>query len=426
MTGSGGRLPTGRSASVPPSAPAPRGAPPAPSIDPEDPLTTTSESTPSAPTSRLRRAPVERSHERVHFKDSLPFYLVNLSPILIVVTGISWQSVALLMITFWGRMFFITAGYHRYFSHKSFKLARVPQFLFAFGATSSAQKGPLWWAQHHRDHHRYSDTDLDVHSPQRGFWWSHVGWILVDSHAHTDFDKISDFAKYPELRWINKYDWVAPWSLAIACWLIGSWEGLVVGFFLSTVLLWHSTFFINSLAHVFGRRRYATEDTSRNSALLAVLTMGEGWHNNHHYYPASARQGFFWWEWDPTFYVLKGLSWVGIVKDLKAPPAHVKAASRVRDGNFDIGMFRVHWNKARLAVNAAGTNVAHALVERKDSAVEAFGETREAIHDRRTEVQAGIEARREALEGFVYSTLETAEELAQLSRRGQRDLARES
>ena len=397
---------------------------------------TTSTTAPDA-SSRLTRPPVERTHERISLKDSAPFILVNLSPLLIVFTGISWQSIVLLLVTFWVRMFFITAGYHRYFAHKSYRLARVPQFLMAFGGTSAAQKGPLWWASHHRDHHRYSDTERDVHSPQRGFWWSHVGWILVDTYAETDMDKISDFAKYPELRFLNKFDWIAPWTLAIACWLIGSWEGLVVGFFTSTVLLWHSTFFINSLAHVFGRRRYATEDTSRNSALLAVLTMGEGWHNNHHYYPASARQGFHWWEWDPSFYILKALSWVGIVKDLKTPPARVRAASRVRDGSFDIGMFRAHWNKARGAVAAAGANVAHAiadtrdhasevLADRRDAVAENFAGRREAISDRRAEMAAGVEARREALEGFVYSTLESAEELAQLSRRGQRDLARES
>ena len=193
--------------------------------------------------------------------------------------------------------------------------------MLAFGGGTAVQKGVLWWAGHHRHHHRYSDTERDIHSPRKGFWWSHVGWIVCDKYNETLYDNIKDFAKYPELRWLNKHDWVPPWTLGVACFLIGGWPGLFVGFFLSTVLLWHGTFTINSLAHVFGRRRYDTADTSRNSFLLALITLGEGWHNNHHHYPASARQGFFWWEIDVTYYMLKMLSWVGIVRDLKQPPA---------------------------------------------------------------------------------------------------------
>jgi stearoyl-CoA desaturase (delta-9 desaturase) len=210
-------------------------------------------------------------------------------------------------------------------------MGRVAQFVMAFGGTMAAQKGPLWWAAHHRDHHRFADTDQDVHSPKRGFWWSHVGWILCNRFSDTKFERIQDFARYPELVFINRQNWIGPWALAIVCFLIGGWSGLVLGFLVSTVLLWHSTFFINSLAHVFGRRRYETEDTSRNSALLAVLTVGEGWHNNHHHYPTSCRNGFFWWEWDPTFYLLTALSWVGIVRDVRKPPARVLAATERGD-----------------------------------------------------------------------------------------------
>lgn len=369
---------------------------------------------PSATRSGYR--PPTLNDEKFHFVASLPFLLVNLSPLLIVFTGVSLKSVVLLLVTFFGRMFFITAGYHRYFSHRSYKMARVPQFIMAFGGTTCAQKGPLWWAAHHRDHHRYSDTDKDIHSPQKGFWWSHVGWILCNKHTETKYDRIKDFARFPELRFLNRFDWIGPWALGIACYLIDGWRGLVVGFFTSTVLLWHSTFFINSLAHVFGRRRYATEDTSRNSALLAVLTMGEGWHNNHHYYPASARQGFFWWEWDPTFYILKGLSYVGIVKDLKSPPEWVKRSSRVRDGSFDIGMFRAHWNKASRAVMAAGANMATALHESREHASEALAGTREALAEKRVALEHGVQAKKQAVEGFVYSTLESAEELARITR----------
>ncbi len=343
-----------------------------------------------------------RADERFHWGSSAPFFLLQLTPLLILFTGWSWRAVVLCAVTFFARMFFITAGYHRYFAHRSYKLARVPQFIMAFGGTTAAQKGPLWWAAHHRDHHRWSDTDRDVHSPQRGFWWSHMGWIVCERYSGTDFDRIKDFAKFPELRFINRFDWIGPWSLGVACYLIAGWQGLVIGFFTSTVLCWHATFTINSLSHVFGRRRYVTEDTSRNSALLALLTMGEGWHNNHHYYPASARQGFFWWEWDPSFYILKAFSWVGIVKDMKTPPAWALQASRVRDGNFDIGMFRAHWNKATRAVVAASEQLSERVIERRALA----GET---LHDKRL-----------ALESFVRGSMESAEELATLARRTQR------
>ena len=132
----------------------------------------------------------------------------------------------------------------------------------------------------------------------------------------------------------------------MACFLIGGWGGLFIGFFLSTVLLWHGTFLVNSMAHLMGRRRYATPDTSRNSMLIALITGGEGWHNNHHYLPASARQGFTWWEIDPTWYVLRVLAALRIVRDLKDPPARLLDQARVRDGAFDIGMFRSYWERA--------------------------------------------------------------------------------
>jgi stearoyl-CoA desaturase (Delta-9 desaturase) len=282
---------------------------------------------------------------RVNMRSSIPFIAIHFIPLLAVFTGITRTAVLLFLVTFLGRMFLITAGYHRYFSHRSYRMARFPQFLMAFGCTMAAQKGPLWWAGHHRVHHRYADTDRDIHSPNRGFWWSQVGWILCDKYGPTELDEIKDFAKYPELRFLNKYDWIGPWSLGFACYLIGGWSGLVIGFFASTILLWHTTFFVNSLAHVFGRRVYDTPDTSRNSLLIALMTGGEGWHNNHHRYPSSARQGFRWWQIDTTYYGLRVLELCGIVHDLRKPPARVLAeARRTRtatkpddpDGTFDV------------------------------------------------------------------------------------------
>jgi len=280
-----------------------------------------------APTSVLDRPARQKApkppDERINRTTSIPFLALHLVPLLVIFTGVTRTDLVVCAALYLGRMFFITAGYHRYFAHRSYKMARVPQFLMAFGGTTAAQKGPLWWAAHHRDHHRYADTDRDIHSPSKGFWWSHVGWFLSNRFKATNEDGIRDFARYPELRWLNRHDWVGPWALAITTFLFFGWSGLVVGFFASTILLWHGTFLVNSVAHVFGRRRYETDDTSRNSLLVALATGGEGWHNNHHHYPASARQGFFWWEIDPTWYGLTILSWLGVVRGLRKPPERV-------------------------------------------------------------------------------------------------------
>jgi stearoyl-CoA desaturase (delta-9 desaturase) len=230
------------------------------------------------------------------------------------------------------RMFFVTAGYHRYFSHRSFKTSRWFQFVIAWMAMSSSQKGVLWWAAHHRHHHRYSDQEEDLHSPTLfGFWWSHVGWILSDQYNETRFDYIGDYAKFPELRWLNKYYLLPVVVLGTAIFLIGGWGLFAWGFCLSTVLLWHGTFTINSLSHIFGKRRFPTADTSKNNWLLALVTLGEGWHNNHHYYMASARQGFYWWEVDITYYGLRMLSWLGMVRELRKVPLQILAEGQALD-----------------------------------------------------------------------------------------------
>jgi stearoyl-CoA desaturase (delta-9 desaturase) len=260
---------------------------------------------------------------------SLPFALVHLASLLVFFFPFHWYyPVACIALTL-GRMFWVTAGYHRYFSHRSFKTSRVFQFVIAFMAMTSAQKGVLWWAAHHRHHHRHSDQELDLHSPTLfGFFWSHVGWIISDKYNDTRLNYIADFAKYPELRWLNKYHMLPPVVLAVIIWLIGGWPLFIWGFCLSTVLLWHDTFTINSLSHLFGKRRYDTTDTSKNNWFLALLTLGEGWHNNHHHYMASARQGFFWWEIDITYYTLKVLSWLGLVWELRKVPAHILAQTQ--------------------------------------------------------------------------------------------------
>jgi stearoyl-CoA desaturase (delta-9 desaturase) len=272
---------------------------------------------------------------RVTPRSSLPFIGCHLVPLAAVWTGVTAASLVLLVTLYVTRVFFITAGYHRYFAHRSYRMGRVPQFLMALGGLTAVQKGPLWWAGNHRDHHRYTDGERDPHTPRDGFWWSHIGWVLSGEHSRSDHAKIRDFARFPELRFLDRHDWVGPWALMIACYLVAGWPGVVVGFFGSTVLLWHATFSVNSLAHIVGRRRYATPDTSRNLWPLALLTFGEGWHNNHHHYPASARQGFTWWQLDVSYLVLRALAAVGVVSDLRRPTPAALANRRIRPGTTD-------------------------------------------------------------------------------------------
>ena len=271
-----------------------------------------------------RADPPEHDHGDFMYPSAVPFVLVHLACLAAIWTGVTWTAVAIGVVLYWGRLFAIGAGYHRYFSHRAYSTGRVFQFLLAFLAQSTTQKSVLWWAAKHRHHHLHSDTPEDVHSPRhKGFVYSHLGWIFARRHDLTDLVKIADFARYPELMWLHRLELLPAVVLALICFAIGGWSGLVVGFFWSTVLVYHATFCINSLAHVHGRRRYVTGDDSRNNWLLAFFTMGEGWHNNHHAYQSSVRQGFRWWEVDATFYILTALSWTGVVWNLKTPPREV-------------------------------------------------------------------------------------------------------
>lgn len=254
----------------------------------------------------------------------LPYLFMHLACLGVFWVGISPAAVIVCLTLYAMRVFALTAFYHRYFSHRAFKTSRVLQFIFAFVGASAAQRGPLWWAAHHRFHHKHSDTQLDHHSPSRkGFLHSHTLWFLESQNFATNEEYVKDFAKYPELVFLNRYDLVAPITLATLLYIAGGWQFLIWGFFISTVLVYQVTFLINSLAHVFGTRRYETADQSRNNWLLALLTFGEGWHNNHHYYPSSARQGFLWYQLDITYLILKLLSLFGLVWDLRSPPPEI-------------------------------------------------------------------------------------------------------
>jgi stearoyl-CoA desaturase (delta-9 desaturase) len=270
---------------------------------------------------------------RIDLVKSIPFFAFHVAALVCVwVVGWSWRGLALAIALYYVRMFFVTGAYHRYFSHRTFKTSRGMQLLFALGAMSSSQKGVLWWAGHHRIHHKFSDEAGDVHSAlQDGFVWSHVGWILSKKYEKTDWARVNDLAKYPELVWLDRWWFLPPTALGVTLFFGWGFPAFVWGFLVSTVLLWHGTFTINSLTHIFGSRRYATTDNSRNNALLAAITLGEGWHNNHHYYQRSTRQGFFWWELDPTYMILRGMAALGLVWDLHEPPLAVRSGARPRD-----------------------------------------------------------------------------------------------
>jgi stearoyl-CoA desaturase (delta-9 desaturase) len=270
--------------------------------------------------------------ERYCLVETIPFVLVHLACFAAIWTGVHASDLIIAAGLYGLRMFAVTAGYHRYFAHRSFKTGRAFAFILGCLAQSSAQRGILWWAGNHRQHHRFSDTDNDVHSPVlRGFWHAHLGWFFTDAHRDTDLDAVPDLAKYPELVWLDRHPYLPAIVMGLVVWLLAGWSGLVVGFLCSTVVLWHATFSINSLAHVVGRRRYVTGDHSRNNLWLALLTFGEGWHNNHHHYQSAARQGFRWYEIDVSYYLLRALAAAGLVWDLRSPPAPVvRSEQRLR------------------------------------------------------------------------------------------------
>ena len=279
-----------------------------------------------APVTAVERAQ-EKGWRHVYFNAlTIPFWAVHAFAILgVALTGLSWRGLAWCAALYLPRMFLVTGVYHRYFSHRSYKTSRWFQFVLALGGTMVAQKGPLWWAAHHRVHHKLSDQPGDLHSvKQSGFWWAHMGWILARDLEGTEHSRIKDFAKYPELRWLDRWWMLPPIALGAITLAAGGFGGFVWGFAVCQVLCWHGTFTINSLSHLWGGRRYATDDDSRNNLALALITMGEGWHNNHHHYQVAARQGFFWWEVDCTYYVLRALAAVGLVWDLHGVPAHIK------------------------------------------------------------------------------------------------------
>jgi stearoyl-CoA desaturase (delta-9 desaturase) len=323
------------------------------------------------------------ARDDIMYPSAIPFVLVHLGCIAAIWSGVTWSAVMLCAALYVLRMFAVVAGYHRYFSHRAFATSRAFQLVLAILAQSSAQKSVLWWAAKHRHHHVHSDTDEDVHSPRRkGFLYSHVGWIFDRKHDRADLTKVADLARWPELRWLHKFELLPAVVLAALCFLIAGWSGLVVGFLWSTVLVYHATFCINSLAHVRGSKRYVTGDDSRNNWLLAVLTLGEGWHNNHHAFQSSVRQGFRWWEVDAAYYVLKGISWLGLIWDMKTPPAHVLRNEQrlgARIVNRAAEQLAAHFNPERIAQAIAAAMHGPALSNLQESLARASERTSEVL-----------------------------------------------
>ena len=272
--------------------------------------------------------------DKIDWARILPFVVLHISVIAVFWVGWSPISITFAVIFYVIRMFGITAFYHRYFSHKTFQTGRITQFIFAIIGASATQRGPLWWASNHRHHHVHSDKPTDIHSPkQTGFLWSHMGWFLSKKNFKTNFERIQDFAKYPELKWIDRFDVVIPLLFALSTFFLGfflnqffpnletsGWQMFVWAYIISTIFVFHGTFVINSLAHVIGKRRFKTRDESKNSFILALITFGEGWHNNHHKFPGSARQGLHWWEIDLSYYGLLLLEKLGIIWDVDKGP----------------------------------------------------------------------------------------------------------
>ena len=272
----------------------------------------------------------------------IPFVLMHLACFTLIWVGFSTFALVFAIALYALRMFAITGFYHRYFAHKAFQTSRFGQFMFAILGATAVQRGPLWWAAHHRNHHAHSDQAIDAHSPvQHGFLWSHIGWFLSTANFATHLERVKELAKFPELRFLDRFDIIVPTVLAVSIFGLGElldslaphlktngWQLLVWGFVISTVALYHATFSVNSLAHVWGKRRYITRDHSRNNFIIALLTLGEGWHNNHHHYPGSASQGFYWWEIDFTYYGLRLLAALGLIWNLRKVPIEIRESKK--------------------------------------------------------------------------------------------------
>jgi stearoyl-CoA desaturase (Delta-9 desaturase) len=307
-----------------------------------------------------RHRPVGSGRLRI----GLPFLAVHLSVLAVVLVGWSVTAVVVATVLYVVRALAITVVYHRGLAHRSFRMPRAVQAVGSLVATAAAQRGPLWWVAHHRTHHRRTDTEGDPHSPvAAGFWWSHLLWLFDERTQATDRAAVPDLASFPELCLLDRWHHVVTAAAVAATFGAGAalhilapglgvtgLQLLVWGFCISTVALWHSTFAVNSFAHRFGRRRFATSDGSRNLWWVAVLTLGEGWHNNHHRFPRSARQGLSWRELDPSWWVIRAMASLGLASELRVVTAGRVAAAA--------GQVPAQWRSRRASSTAPASVVA--------------------------------------------------------------------
>ena len=261
------------------------------------------------------------------------FWTVQASAASVFLVPFSWSLVLLWAVSHFLRAIGLTLTFHRYLAHRAFQMNRGVRFVWAFIGTCAMQKGPIWWAGHHVNHHKFADREGDPHSPMvSGVYYAHIGWFLNDT-KHDQLEPnnpvLRDFSKYWELAMLERFHFVPPIMLAVAMYLIGGAPWLVWGFCLPTMTLAHATFAINTVNHMFGSRRFDTIDESRNNAVTAIFAAGEGWHNNHHRFQRAARNGFYWWEFDPTWYVIRAMAAVGLAWDLQQVPERIYEEARV-------------------------------------------------------------------------------------------------
>ena len=329
--------------------------------------------------------------KKVEWVRNLPYFAMHAACLLVLLVGFSWTALAICVGLYFLRMFAITGFYHRYFSHKTFKTSRAFQLVMGIWGLTAIQRGPLWWAAHHRHHHRHSDEHPDLHSPkQHGMLWSHMFWFTTEAAFGTNQKSVHDLAKFPELRFIDRFDTFIYIAFGVALFFLGmglqamglntsGWQIFVWGFFVSTVLTYHGTYTINSPSHKFGSQRYKTGDDSRNNLWLAFLTLGEGWHNNHHHYQSSTRQGFYWYEIDITYYVLKSMSWMGLIWDLRGVPEKKLMANRNDQGALSSDEQLAATRAEGVSAPRKRSGTASKLGKRASDATEKLGETADKL-----------------------------------------------
>jgi len=233
----------------------------------------------------------------------------------------SWSNLLAALVTWWiAGSWGIGMGYHRLLTHRGFKAPKWLEYFLSFCGTLGLQSGAINWVTTHRLHHAFTETDEDPHSPRNGTYWAHMGWIFRGKAQNQD--EATQLRYAPDLMkdkvhvWMSNYYWVTPIVAAVILYAIGGFSMVLWGVFLRQVIGWHSTWLVNSATHLWGSRRFETRDDSRNNGLIAALTFGEGWHNNHHAHPRSAKHGLTWYEFDVNWLQIKFLEKIGLVSDV--------------------------------------------------------------------------------------------------------------